>query len=138
MTIHTYIHTQSCSEVSFAHVQCSFSDTRITKLCIPHNNLVRGDDAVSICISRRCVKITISGDIVWNKSLQFQVHTVDPMLLPSGNPFKCHGEVLYLQPMIPPKRYDIFPPDWGCSEGLDAFRFFFQYCIGHLLLSYLH
>ena len=30
------------------------------------------------------------------------------MLLPSGNPFKCHEEVLYLQPMIPPKRLDIF------------------------------
>ena len=28
-------------------------------------------------------------------------------------PFKCHEEVLYLQPMIPPKRFDIFPPDWG-------------------------
>ena len=36
------------------------------------------------------------------------------MLLPSGNPFKCHEEVLYLQPRIPPtKRFDIFPPDWG-------------------------
>ena len=35
------------------------------------------------------------------------------MLPPSGNPFKCHGEVLYFQPMIPPKRFDIFPPDWG-------------------------
>ena len=35
------------------------------------------------------------------------------MLLPSGNPFKCHEEVLYLQPMIPPKRFDIFSPDWG-------------------------
>ena len=34
----------------------------------------------------------------------------DPMLLPSGNPFKCHEEVLYLHPMIPPtKRFDIFP-----------------------------
>ena len=30
-----------------------------------------------------------------------------------GNPFKCHEEVLYLQPMIPPKRFDIFPPDRG-------------------------
>ena len=29
-----------------------------------------------------------------------------------GNPFKCHEEVLYLQSMIPPKRFDIFPPDW--------------------------
>ena len=37
--------------------------------------------------------------------------TVDPMLLPSGNPFKCHEELLSLQPMIPPKRFDIFPPD---------------------------
>ena len=37
---------------------------------------------------------------------------LDPMLLPSVNPFKCHEEVLNLQPMIPPKRFDIFPPDW--------------------------
>ena len=36
------------------------------------------------------------------------------MLLPSsGSPFKCHEEVLSLQPMIPLKRFDIFPPDWG-------------------------
>ena len=30
--------------------------------------------------------------------------------------------------MIPPKGFDIFPPNyyiyWGCSEGLDAFNFF--------------
>ena len=41
--------------------------------------------------------------------------TVDPMLLRSGNPFKCHQEVLYLQPMTPliSKRFDIFHPDWG-------------------------
>ena len=47
------------------------------------------------------------------------------MLLPSGNPFKCHHEeVLCLQPMIPPKHVDIFfPLTGGCSEGLDAFRF---------------
>ena len=48
--------------------------------------------------------------------------TVDPMILPSGNPFKCHEEVLYMQPMIPPtKRFDR-----ECSEGPDAFRFFFK------------
>ena len=34
-------------------------------------------------------------------------------MIPSGNPFKCHEEVLYLQPTIPSKRFDIFPPDWG-------------------------
>ena len=33
------------------------------------------------------------------------------MLFPSGNPFKCHEEVLYLQPLISPKRFDIFIGD---------------------------
>ena len=43
----------------------------------------------------------------------------------SGNPIKCHEEVLFLQPVIPrSKRFDIFSPlTGGCSEGLDAFRF---------------
>ena len=41
----------------------------------------------------------------------------------SGNPIKCH-EVLSLQPMIPPKRFDIFSLSRGCSEGLGAFRLF--------------
>ena len=57
-------------------------------------------------------------------------YTVDPLLLlPSGNPFKCHEEVLYifLQTMVPPKRFDIFPSDWGMlRRGLDAFRVFFK------------
>ena len=36
-------------------------------------------------------------------------------------------EVLYLQPMIPLNVLTFPPPDCGgCSEGLDAFRFFFQ------------
>ena len=49
------------------------------------------------------------------------------MLFPSGNPFICHEEVLYLQPLIPPKRFDISPPlTGGCSEGLGAFWFFFK------------
>ena len=50
-------------------------------------------------------------------------YIVDPKLPPSGNPFKCHEEVLHLQPIIPPKRFDIFHLTGGCSEGLDAFRF---------------
>ena len=46
-------------------------------------------------------------------------YTVDPMLSASGNLFKCHEEILYLQPLIPPKRFDIFSPiTGGCSEGL--------------------
>ena len=62
-------------------------------------------------------------------------NTVDPMLLPSGNPFECHEEVLSLQPMIPPKRFDIFPPDWEMLRRsiIDAFRFFFKKCYNFVL-----
>ena len=46
--------------------------------------------------------------------------TVDPMLFASGNLLKCHEEILHLQPLIPPKRFDIFPPiTGGCSERLE-------------------
>ena len=48
------------------------------------------------------------------------------MLLPSGNPFESHEEILYLQPMIPPKRFDIFSLDWGMLRGLGAFSYFFK------------
>ena len=53
-------------------------------------------------------------------------YTVDPMLLPSGNPFKCHEEVLYLQSMIPPKRFDIFSPDWGMLRRSRCVHIFFE------------
>ena len=39
------------------------------------------------------------------------------MLPPSGNLFKCYEEVLSLQPMIPPKCFDVFPSAVGCSQG---------------------
>ena len=32
---------------------------------------------------------------------------------------------IYSLSIVPPKRFDIFPPTGGCSEGLDALRFFF-------------
>ena len=39
------------------------------------------------------------------KSNPFICH-VDPMLLPLGNPIKCHQEVLsWRQPMLPPKTF---------------------------------
>ena len=52
-------------------------------------------------------------------------YTVDPMLLPSGNPFKCHEEVLSLQPMIPPEGFDIFPPYWGMLRRSRCVQTFF-------------
>ena len=45
------------------------------------------------------------------------IYTVGPMLFLSGNPFKCHEEVLYyLQSLIPPKRFDIFSPLTGDAQ----------------------
>ena len=35
------------------------------------------------------------------------------MLSASGNLFECHEEVLYLQPLIPPKCFDMFSPIAG-------------------------
>ena len=43
-------------------------------------------------------------------------------------------EILYSQPMIPPKRFDISPPDWEIlKNGLDAFKFFFKAAVNTIL-----
>ena len=63
--------------------------------------------------------MAINVNVQYNGGLLPDIHAVDPMLSASGNLFKCHEEVLYLQPLVPPKRFDIFPPiTGGCSEGL--------------------
>ena len=59
-----------------------------------------------------CPCIAINVSIQYNGGLLPDIYT-DPMLFLSGNPLKCHEEVLYLQPLIPPKRFVIFPPGWG-------------------------
>ena len=61
---------------------------------------------VLFLLSFWCPYMAINVSIQYNGSLLPDVITVDPMLSPSGNPFKCHEEVLYLQPLIPPKRFD--------------------------------
>ena len=49
------------------------------------------------------------------------------MLLPTGNPIKCHEEVLSLQPSYPTYTFwHVFPLPGGCSKGLDEFRFSIQ------------
>ena len=58
-----------------------------------------------------CPYIAINVNVQYNGGfLPDIILTVDPMLSASGNLFKCHEEVLYLQPLIPPKRFDIFSP----------------------------
>ena len=47
------------------------------------------------------------------------------MVIPQGNPFKCHEDVLYLHPMILPKRFAIFSPDWGMLKRSRRVLFFF-------------
>ena len=58
-----------------------------------------------------CMAINVS--VQYNGGFLPDIITIDPMVLPSRNPFNCHEEVLYLQSMIPLKRFDIFHPDWG-------------------------
>ena len=69
--------------------------------------------------------MAINVSVQYNGGILPDIILLDPILLASGNPFKCHEEVLSLQPMIPPKRFDIFPPDWGMLRRSRCFRFFF-------------
>ena len=62
--------------------------------------------------------VNVSVHAHWWVSLRHD--TVDTMLPPSGNPIECHEEVLSLQPMMPPERFEIFSPSRRCSEGLEA------------------
>ena len=55
-----------------------------------------------------CMAIDVSGE--YNGGFLPDIsYTADPILVALGNPIKCHEEV-FLQPIIPPERSDIFPP----------------------------
>ena len=63
-------------------------------------------------------------------------YTVDPIVTTIGNPIKCHKERLSLQPlMIPPKRIDIFPPDWGMLRRSTCVHIFLQTGIQIIILE---
>ena len=72
-----------------------------------------------------CPRMAINASVQYNGGLLPDIILLTqghPMLFPSGNPFKCHEEVLYLQPLIQLKHFDIFSRiTEGCSEGLGAF-----------------
>ena len=62
-----------------------------------------------------CPCMAINASIQYNGDSP-RHYNVDPMLLSmlhTINPFKRHEEVLSLQSIIPPKRFDISSPDWG-------------------------
>ena len=52
--------------------------------------------------------MAINASVQYNGEFLLDIVLLNPMLLPSGNPIKCHEEVLSLQPMFPPKRVGIF------------------------------
>ena len=58
-----------------------------------------------------CMEVNVS--VHYNGGLLPDIILLTQCYYHRGTRLKCHGEVLYLQPMIPPKRFDIFPPDWG-------------------------
>ena len=73
------------------------------------------------------VSVQYNGWFLPDIILYYSVDSI--MLIPSGNPIICHEEVLSLQPMFPTKRFDNFSRclvSGECSEGLDAFRYFFK------------
>ena len=49
---------------------------------------------------------------------------LNSVLLPSGNPIKCHEGILPFQPMFLPKRFVIFSPVWGMLKRLRCVRTF--------------
>ena len=59
--------------------------------------------------------------LLYVMTIHTYIHTVDPRLLPSGNPFKYHVEALSLQPMKTVHHYNHV----GCCTTLFLFCFCF-------------
>ena len=60
-----------------------------------------------------CLPFCLRPCIAINVSVQYDGGFLPDIILLtqcSGNPFKCHEEVLYFHLLIPPKRFDIFSP----------------------------
>ena len=61
-------------------------------------------------------------------SVSEQYTVVDPKLVPSENPIKCHEEFLSMQSMFPPNlnAFDNFPPFWGGTlKRIRCVQYFF-------------
>ena len=66
--------------------------------------------------------MAVSVSVQYNGGLLLDIILLTQCYYHRGTRFKCHEEVLYLQPMIPPKRFDIFPLAGECSEGLGGIK----------------
>ena len=52
--------------------------------------------------------MAINVSVQYNGGLLPDIILLNQCYCHRGTPFKCHEEVLYLHPLIPPKRFDIF------------------------------
>ena len=60
-----------------------------------------------------CPCMVINVNVQYNGGLLPGIILLTQCYFHRGTHFKSHEEVLYLQPLIPPKRFDIFPPKGG-------------------------
>ena len=49
---------------------------------------------------------------------------------------KYHEEFFPLQPTFPPKPFDNFSPEYGCSDGLDSFKFSLEHSLSFFSLEF--
>ena len=109
------MNTDSCTWI----MPTSPRSSVIVSIVVLDSSLLFDDVLLLFCIC------CFSGVPAWRLMSEYSItrwvsprrYTVDPMLSALGNPFKCHEEVLYLQPLIPLKRFVFFPPTGGGSEG---------------------
>ena len=81
--------------------------------------------SVLFLMSVWCPCMAINVSVQYNGGLLPDIILLTQYYYHRGTRLKCHKEVLYLQPMIPPKRFDIFPPGWGTLRRSRRVQIFF-------------
>ena len=71
-----------------------------------------------------CMAINISVLVHYNGGLLPDIILLTQCYYHRGIRLKRHEEDLYLYPIIPPKRFDIFPPGWGMLKRSRCVQFF--------------
>ena len=80
-----------------------------------------------------CPCIAINSSVQYNGGLLPDIILLTQCYYHRATRLYAMKKFLYFQPLIPPKRFDIFSPlTGGCSEGLGAFCFLFKQCGPHL------
>ena len=70
-----------------------------------------------------CMAINVS--VQYNGGLLLGIKLLTQCYYHRGTRLNAMNRFLYLQPMIPPKRFDIFPPDWGMLRRSNCIQILF-------------